>query len=297
MNSLRGLCAFPITPADMSGRVDTKTLGRLLERLVAAQVDSIGLLGSTGTYAYLERAERRRAIEAAADIVGARMPLLVGIGALRTDEAVALALDAKAAGASAGLLAPVSYLPLNDDEVFAHFTTVAGTSDLPIYIYNNPSTTHFSFTPDLIARLSEVPGIVGVKNPAPPAAEVKALHEDLRRRVGAAFSLGYSVDWHAGAALLAGGQVWYSVLGGTFPRTAARLAAAALAGDADGVRAIDAKLAPLWELFRTHGSLRVIYAALNLTGLATAQAPLPIQPLAGPARERLAALLGELDLD
>jgi 4-hydroxy-tetrahydrodipicolinate synthase len=105
-----GLLAFPITPADPSGRVDAAGLRQVIGWLVAAGVDSIGLLGSTGTYMYLARAERRRAIEIAAE---ASVPLVVGIGALRTDEAVALAQDAMAAGAAAGQLAPVSYTPLS----------------------------------------------------------------------------------------------------------------------------------------------------------------------------------------
>lgn len=61
---IHGLSAFPITPADPAGRIDTDGLVRLVQRLAAAEVDSIGLLGSTGTYAYLTRAERRRAVEA-----------------------------------------------------------------------------------------------------------------------------------------------------------------------------------------------------------------------------------------
>ncbi len=86
------------------------------------------------------------------------MPLLVGIGALRTDEAVRLAQDARAAGASAGLLAPVSYTPLTEDEVFAHFAAVAGEGGLPLVIYDNPATTHFRFTPTLLGRLARLPG-------------------------------------------------------------------------------------------------------------------------------------------
>jgi 4-hydroxy-tetrahydrodipicolinate synthase len=74
------------------------------------------LLGSTGTYAYLTRSERRRALDTALDEVSGRTPILVGVGALRTDEAVRLAQDANAAGATAGLLAAVSYTPLTEDE-------------------------------------------------------------------------------------------------------------------------------------------------------------------------------------
>src|SRR5215216_4727514 len=115
---LRGLSAFPITPADAESRVDLAAPRRLVARLVAAKVDSIGLLGSTGTYAYLLRSERRRALDAALEETAGQVPILVGVGALRTDEAVRLPQDAKAVGAAAGLLAPVSYTPLTEDEVF-----------------------------------------------------------------------------------------------------------------------------------------------------------------------------------
>ncbi|MBW8788677.1 MAG: dihydrodipicolinate synthase family protein, partial [Rhizobium leguminosarum] len=93
-----GLSAFPPTPADRDGRVDTEALGCLLERLCDAGVASIGLLGSTGIYAFLTCEERRRAVEAAVECVRGRVPLVVGVGALRTDHARSLARDAEAAG-------------------------------------------------------------------------------------------------------------------------------------------------------------------------------------------------------
>src|SRR5690606_30990117 len=138
MTFLNGLSAFPITPSDGDGRVDTAALSRLVARLCAAEVDSIGLLGSTGTYMYLTPAERRRALEAAVAEAGGKTAIVVGVGALTTADAVKLAREAKASGAAAGLLAAVSYTPLTEDEVFAHFETVARESGLPICIYDNP---------------------------------------------------------------------------------------------------------------------------------------------------------------
>jgi len=87
-------------------------LGGILETLVAAGVDSIGLLGSTGTYVFQTREERQRAIKTAVDVLDKQVPLMVGVGSLRTDEAVTFARDAQDAGADAILLAPVSYIPL-----------------------------------------------------------------------------------------------------------------------------------------------------------------------------------------
>lgn len=213
MSPFTGLSAFPITPASPNGRVDPAALRALIARLVNAGVDSIGLLGSTGTYAYLSRDERRRAVEAALDEAGGRVPVIVGIGALRTDEAVALAQDARAAGAAAGLLAAMSYTPLTDDEVFEHVSAVAAGSGLPICIYDNPGTTHFRFTPSLVGRLAQVSGIHALKSPAPDPDAVAGHLDALRRAVPADFRLGYSGDWNAAEALLAGGEAWYSEIG------------------------------------------------------------------------------------
>jgi len=293
----RGLSAFPITPADPRGHVDTDALVRLVQRLAAAEVDSIGLLGSTGTYAYLTRAERRRAIEAAAGCRRGRVPLIVGVGALRTDDAQDLARDAQAAGADGLLLAPVSYTPLTEEEVFQHFIAVARATDLPLCIYNNPATTHFTFSDALLERLATVPGIAAVKNPAPPAAEARARHEALRARVPGTFAIGYSGDWNVPAAVLAGGDAWYSVVGGLLPVPTLKLLRAAQAGDEAEVARWNGRFEPLWDLFKELGSLRVMYAAADALGLCHSEPPRPILPLSPADRQRVVAALGMLGGD
>jgi 4-hydroxy-tetrahydrodipicolinate synthase len=296
MSLFRGLSAFPITPADEQGQVDTDALARLLQRLAVAKVDSIGLLGSTGTYAYLSRTQRRRAVEAAVECVGGRVPIIVGIGALRTSDAYDLARDAQTAGADGLLLAPVSYTPLTDEEVFQHFAAVAAATDLPLCIYNNPGTTHFAFSDELIARLSAVPRIVAVKTPAPSPSEAAAKVDALRRKLPSDFAVGYSGDWHAPAAILAGGVAWYSVLGGLLPGPSLALLRAAQAKDEAEVRRIDATLQPLWDLFKEFGSLRVVYAAANLLGLTDAQPPRPILALGAAESARIRLALAELNV-
>lgn len=290
-----GLCAFPITPADREGRVDTPALRRLVVRLADAGVDSIGLLGSTGVYMYLTRAERRRAIEAAREETAGRVPILVGIGALRTDEAVALARDARACGAAAGLLSAVSYTPLTDDEVFIHFSTVARESGLPIVIYDNPGTTGFRFTPALVGRLAGLPGIIAIKNP-PVGADEAAPHLAAQRAiVPEGFSVGYSGDWAATEALIAGADAWHSVLGGLFPGICLRITRAARDGNAAEARRLDGELSPVWDLFRQFSSLRVVYALADLLGLCRTEPPLPILPLPEPVKRQVAEQLARLE--
>lgn len=282
-----GLSAFPITPTDEQGRVDTETLSRLLERLCGAGVDSIGLLGSTGIYAYLSRDERRRAIEAAAECVHGRVPLVVGVGALRTTEARDLARDAEAAGADALLMAPVSYTPLTQDEVFEHYRSVTEASSLPFCIYNNPGTTHFTFSFELLERLSWLPCIEAVKMPLPANGNFAGELESLRDRTQLA--VGYSGDWGLMGAMLAGADAFYSVLGGIMPEPVLALVRAARKGDVEEAGRMDSRLIPLWDTFRAYGSLRVMYVLLNALGLGHAEPPRPILPLGAEARDKVLA--------
>ena len=291
---LTGLSAFPITPSAPDGRVDLPALRALLAPLLAAEVDSVGLLGSTGSYPYLTRAERRRTLETAVEQAEGRTPSLGGGGALRTDEAVRLAQDARAIGAAVGLLAPVSYTPLLDDEVFAHFVTVAREGGLPLGIYDNPGTTHFGFSPALVGRLSRVPGIVAVKSPAPGADAVAAHLATLREAAAPGFSVGCSVDVHIVEALIAGADAWYSVAAGQFPAVCAAIVRAVRAGDAERARRLNADLEPLWALFREFTSLRVVYALAEIRGICRTVPPRPVLPLAEPARRRVAEVYERL---
>lgn len=296
MTLFTGLSAFPITPANPDGRVDTDALGRVLLPLKTAQVPSIGLLGSTGTYAYLCRSERQRTVAAAADFIGRDIPLIVGVGALRTDDAIALAKDAEHAGAQALLLAPVSYTPLTQDEAYQHYLAVAGATDLPLCIYNNPGTTHFSFSIALLERLARIPNIVAVKMPLPANGDIKADLRNLRDALPDDFAIGYSGDWGCADALLAGAETWYSVVGGILPEPTMTLATAAAAGQSAEAEKINAQFAPLWTLFQEFGSLRIVYAIANLLNLTNAQPPRPMLPISVETEKQIVAALAGLDI-
>lgn len=232
--------------------------------------------------------------EAEQDVAGG--PPVLAHGATG-DLALGDAGDAEAAGADGLLLAPVSYTPLTEEEVFEHFVAVAGTTKLPLCIYNNPSTTHFTFTDALVARLSAVPGIMAVKNPAPQPAEARSRYEALRARVPGTFAIGYSGDWHSADAVLAGGDAWYSVVGGLLPVPALRLLHAAQAGDAADVARWNARFQGLWDLFKELSSLRVMYGAAEILGICRAAPPRPILSLAADTHRRVIAALQALDAD
>lgn len=288
---LTGLSAFPVTPSDGRGRIDLDAFARLVARLAAAGVDSVGAMGSTGSYAYLDHAARAEAL-AVARVAAPGVPLLAGVGAPALSDVLRNARDAAEAGADALLLAPVTYQPLRPDEVLGLFRAVTAEAGLPVILYNNPSTTHVSFTPDLIAAIAALPGLVSVKMPPnpDPGPEIAAL----RARLAAGCTLGYSGDAMAAGALRAGAEAWYSVLAGLFPEPCLRMMRAAQAGDGPALAAFDARLAPVWRLFAaTGGSYRAIHAAAGMLGFGTGTPPLPVLPLAGDELRMVEAALAE----
>lgn len=293
-----GLSAFPLTPMNQSG-IDEAAFARLVERLVAGGVDSIGALGSTGSYAYLTRAERARIARLAVKHAGS-VPVLVGIGALRTRDVLAMAEDAQKAGASAVLLAPVSYQKLSTDEVFGLYETVTRSLSVPLCVYDNPGTTHFEFSDELYGRIAQLPNVRSIKIPGVPTdPEAAKMHvERLRALIPSHVTIGVSGDAFAATGLNCGCEAWYSVIGGLFPKTALAITRAAQAGDAQEATRLSERLQPLWALFGQHGgSLRVVAAAAELRGLVEHPTlPLPLKALEGASRQRLAVLLDELEL-
>ncbi|WP_440572852.1 dihydrodipicolinate synthase family protein [Streptomyces sp. KR2] len=294
-----GLSAFPLTPIPGNGSVDEKAFAALVGRLAAAGVDSIGALGSTGSYAYLTLEERARAARIAVEHAD-EVPVIVGIGALRTRQVLQAAEDAQNAGAAAVLLAPVSYQPLTDDDVYGLFEEVTANLSVPLVIYDNPGTTHFTFTDELYARLAQLPQVASIKIPALPAdlEQARARVAYLRQILPDTVTVGISGDAAAATGLNAGCDAWYSVIGGTFPEPALALTRAAQAGNSELALAESRRLQPLWDLFAEHGgSLRVVAAAAAHLGLtADHNLPLPLRGLTAEERARLATVMEQLQL-
>jgi 4-hydroxy-tetrahydrodipicolinate synthase len=208
-----------------------------------------------------------------------------------------LAEDAQTVGASALLLAPVSYQRLTEEEVYGLYREVSSAADLPIAVYDNPATTGCTFTDELHGRIAELPGIASIKFPPPAPGQAADRIARLRAAVPGSVSLGISGDWAAAEALTAGCDVWYSVIGGLFPKTArvivdlaqtGRTGQAGQTGKSDLALEASAALEPVWALFRTYGSLRVAATMAELLGFVEAPClPRPLKSLAGEDRARV----------
>jgi 4-hydroxy-tetrahydrodipicolinate synthase len=290
-----GLSAFPLTPMNELS-IDEAAFVGLIKKLTDANVHSIGVLGSTGSYAYLSREERNIVTKLAMDNAQ-DTPVVVGIGALRTKEVLLLADDAQKAGANGLLLAPVSYQKMTDDEVFSHYEAVCKNISIPLCVYDNPGTTHFEFSDVLHGRIAELPNVASIKIPPLPnnLEEAKTRVNRLRLQIPTHVTIGISGDHSGVMGLNAGCEVWYSVLGGLLPLPILEIVKASQAGKPDEVYRLSETLNPLWVFFCQHGSLRVIATIAELMGLVkTPCLPLPVKSLSGEERKQLQTCINNL---
>ena len=292
-----GLSAFPLTPL-RDDAFDEASYARLIGRLVTAGVDSITALGSTGSYMYLDREERRRVARAAVAQAG-DVPVMVGVGALRTSQVQRLAEDAQEAGARAVLLAPVTYQALTADEVYGLFEDVTAGLSVPLVVYDNPGTTHVTFTDDLYARIATLPHVASIKIPGVPSnpQDAAARVQAIRERIPSTVTIGVSGDGFAAAGLNAGCDAWYSVIGGTLPDPALTITRAAQSGDHAAAASESARLRPLWDLFAEYGSYRVTAAiAERLELVAPDCLPRPVQGLNSRGRAKASEIIDRLGI-
>lgn len=293
--ALTGLSAFPLTPISDQGTDDAAFRG-LVTRLAGAGVDSIATLGSTGSYAYLDRDERRHVVGMAVAEAG-DVPVIAGIGATRTRDVLRHAEDAQGAGASGLLLAPVSYQPLTPEEVLALFVEVDAASSVPIIVYDNPGTTRFTFSDELHGRIAALPHVTSIKiTPVEGgSAAVAQRLTSLRSHLPPDVTVGISGDPVAADALAAGCDGWYSVLAGILPGPCREIVDAVSAGDTTHALELSGRLQPLWDLFAAHGSYRVVSALAEELGLVGhPNLPRPARGLDDAARATLREALGHL---
>ncbi|WP_422391822.1 dihydrodipicolinate synthase family protein [Arthrobacter sp. N1] len=295
-----GLIAYPLTPFDSDGGVAHADLRSLLDGLAASDVDAITVLGSSGSFAYLDRTERAEVARTAIDAVGGRRPVAVGISSVGTREVLESAVDAERAGAAGLVLSPVSYVPLTDDEVVAQVHAVCSATDLPICLYNNPGTTQFDYSLDVVAEVAALPQVVAFKDTAPDAATFNARHRALRSLVGGSFSHGVSGD-----VLMMSGEVaadaWHSGPAALLPTVYARLRSAVVDGEQREIDRVRHVLAPLVDHVAGLRKISGLHLLARACGVAAGDPRPPLLPSPGSELRELGRLLdvleGEFDDD
>jgi dihydrodipicolinate synthase/N-acetylneuraminate lyase len=209
----RGVMPAITTPFNVDLGVDHGFLATHSRWLVDA--GSVGLvpIGSLGESATLDAGEKRKVIETCVKAVGDRVPIIPGIAALSTAEAVKLARDAKAMGCSALMVLPPYVYSTDWREMKAHVRAVIAATDLPCMLYNNPIAYKTDFLPQQIAELAgELPNLHAVKESSADLRRIMAI-----RALGARVQILVGVDDAIVEAIDAGAIGWVAGLVNAFP--------------------------------------------------------------------------------
>src|SRR4051812_28058973 len=154
-----------VTPFTASGDVDEAAVRRLARRQIEAGVHFLSPCGTTGEAPTLSAREKLRVIELVVEEAGGRVPGLAGAGGYDTREGMQFAGEVERAGAD-GLLSVTPYYNKPTPEgLYQHFKAIAGSTRLPIVLYNVPTRTSINLDVRTTVRLSEIPNIVGIKSP------------------------------------------------------------------------------------------------------------------------------------
>jgi 4-hydroxy-tetrahydrodipicolinate synthase len=289
---IKGSLVAIVSPMREDGSLDFDAYRRLIEWHIAEGTNGIVAVGTTGESPTVDHEEHCELIRVAVETVRGRVPVIAGTGGNSTTEAVELTAYAKGVGADATLQVVPYYNKPTQEGLYQHFRKVAESVDLPMILYNVPGRTVADLLTETTLRLTQVPGIVGIKDATGDLARAS----DLLKRAPKPFAV-YSGNDDTGLALmLLGGHGVVSVTANIAPRLMAELCKAALAGDLSGARALNNRLLPLHlKLFVEPNPIPVKWALARMGRIAEG-IRLPLVPLAEANRPVVEAALRELGL-
>ena len=160
---MKGVYPALVTPFVSRTEVVDEDAYRQLVRHCLPHVDGVVASGTTGEFNTLTRQEQRRLVEIAVEEVAGR-PVIAGCGASGTAQAIALAEDAKAAGATAVLVVTPYFLHPSDKGVYQHYHDIATTVDIPLILYNIPQVMDRYLPRPVVEDLADLPNVVGIKD-------------------------------------------------------------------------------------------------------------------------------------
>jgi len=271
MHNFHGVFPYLVSPVDKHGRVKTDVLGRLASDLIKAGVHGLTPLGSTGEFAYLDRAQREAVVHATIETANKRVPVIAGVAATTTTDAVAQAQRWQELGADGILAILEAYFPLKDAQVEAYFRAIADAVDIPVVLYTNPNFQRSDLTLDVIARLAEHPRIQYIKDASSNTGRLLSImHRAPRMKV-------FSASAHIPAAvMLIGGVGWMAGPACIVPRESVRLYDLCRAGKWNEAMKLQRDLWRINEAFARFNLAACIKAGLQIQGYAVGD-PVPPQ--------------------
>jgi len=277
------------TPFREDSSIDFAALSAHIERLLAAGIHGLVVLGSLGENASLSPEEKLAVLRSAARTTKGRVPLLAGIAEATQQEAERFIQAAADGGANGIMLLPPMRYRGDSEETLAFLATAARSSPLPVMIYNNPVAYGTDVTPEMFARLTSVDSIVALKE---SSGDVRRI-TDIIRLCGDRYRIFVGVDDLALESFLLGATGWVAGLVCAFPEESTALYGLAHAGRWEEARTLYRWFMPLLHLDASPRFVHNIKLVQQLRGFGPARLRPPRLPLTEGERAKIEQMVRE----
>lgn len=279
-----GACTALVTPY-LEDKVNYPMVEQLLQRQMDAGIQAVVLAGTTGEAPTLSDREKLELFRRGKSYVRDKCMIIAGTGSNSTEHAIALSKAAQDAGADALLVVTPYYNKATPDGLYAHYSAIASEVHIPIIVYNVPGRTGVDVPVSVYQRLSQIPGIAGVKEASTDISKIAKI----RAACPKDFYIWSGNDDQAVAVMSLGGQGVISVASNVAPVEVQAMATAALDGDFDTAAALQIELLPLIELLFCEVNPIPVKAAMRYIGFDCGGCRLPLTPLSKVNQKRLEA--------
>jgi 4-hydroxy-tetrahydrodipicolinate synthase len=281
-----------VTPFARDFTVDEETLRRLIRRQIEAGIDFLVPCGTTGESPTLTRAEHLRVVEIAVEEARGKIPVLGGAGGYNTAEVIALAQELAHIGVDGILSVTPYYNKPTQEGLYQHYRAIAESVGLPIVVYSVQGRTGVNVEPATLARLAQIPNIVGVKEASGNIGQMAAVVH----KVPPTFLVLSGDDAITLPLIALGGHGLISVVSNEIPGEMTQLVRLCLNGDFAAARVLQRKYLPLMEVNFVESNPIPVKTALGLMGLLDPVFRLPMVPPSAANLERIASELARLKL-
>jgi 4-hydroxy-tetrahydrodipicolinate synthase len=285
-----GLGTALITPFTRDGSVDEAAVRRLVRRQVEAGVHFVSPCGTTGEAPTLSHHEKLRIVELVIDEVAGRVPVLPGAGGYDTREIIELTRDLEKLGADGILSVTPYYNKPTPEGLYQHYRAIAGSTRLPIMLYNVPGRTGVNLDVKTVVRLSEIPNIVAVKEASANVIQMCEIYASC----GEDFLLLGGDDPLTVAVMAIGGRGIVSVASNAMPAEMAQIVELCEKNDFAGARKLHTWLLPFIQVNFVEANPIPVKAAMAAMGLIEESYRLPLVPPSDGARDRIMRVLQDL---
>jgi 4-hydroxy-tetrahydrodipicolinate synthase len=277
-----------VTPFRRDLSLDEAATRKLVRRQIEAGINFLVPCGTTGENPTLTRAEHLRVVEIAVEESKGKVPVLAGAGGYNTQEVIELAREVERLGANGILSVTPYYNKPTQEGLYQHFKAIADAVHIPIVVYSVQGRTGVNVEPATLARLTQIPNIVGVKEASGNIAQMASVIQ----QVPESFAVLSGDDAITLPLIALGGRGVISVVSNEIPAQMTQLAQLCLSGDFAGARKLQRKYLPLMEVNFIESNPIPVKAAMALMGLLELVYRLPMCP---PKPEYLARIEKTLD--